>query len=270
MLRQRLLTAMLLIPIVIIGIFYASFSAFAFVCALIILAAAWEWSGLMGITEPFMKALFPLFLTLIILVTPWLNIPLILSLAMLVWMIALVWVVRYPKGTKLWANKPVLILLGLSVLYPSWLAIVVLKGANLGPQLLMYVLLMIWIADSGAYFVGKHWGVHKLASAVSPKKTIEGVAGGVFFSMFFALLGAWWFGIGIHQYLEWLLLALGTISISILGDLVESMVKRNCGVKDSGKLLPGHGGMLDRIDSLTAAAPLFTLGLLALQIKTLS
>jgi phosphatidate cytidylyltransferase len=124
-------------------------------------------------------------------------------------------------------------------------------------------LILIWVADSGAYFVGRQWGKNKLAPRVSPGKTIEGLLGALAGGLIWGYAGMVWF----EPKSGWLFVALCfvTVLFSVLGDLVESLFKRNAGVKDSGQLLPGHGGVLDRLDSLTSAAPVFVLGLMLLE-----
>ena len=124
---------------------------------------------------------------------------------------------------------------------------------------MLFLMVLIWVADVAAYFTGKRFGKHKLAPNLSPGKTLEGVAGAILFSSLFALAASFWLQAG-HKSLLFVLVAQITVIFSIAGDLLESMYKREVGLKDSGTLLPGHGGVLDRIDSLTAAAPLFYTG----------
>ncbi len=128
-----------------------------------------------------------------------------------------------------------------------------------GAKLVLFVCLIVWAADSGAYFSGKSLGKHKMAPAVSPNKTIEGLVGGVIAAMIVGWLFADWFAIEFSSLSIMLLTILLTVVISVLGDLVESMFKRVSGIKDSSNIIPGHGGILDRIDSLTAAFPVFAL-----------
>jgi len=147
------------------------------------------------------------------------------------------------------------------VLLPAWLALVRLhaQGPTLdGPQLLTFLLLLVVAADVGAYFAGRAFGKHKLAPRVSPGKTWEGVAGGLAGASLLALAGALWFELPLPRFV---LLCVLVVMISVVGDLAESLFKRHAGVKDSGSILPGHGGILDRIDSLTAAGPCFVLGM---------
>lgn len=179
------------------------------------------------------------------------------------WLLALILVVGYPNNARLWYRPALMALVGLLLLVPSWAAIVQLqdKGALglAGPWSLLFILLWVWAADTGAYFAGRAFGKHKLAPLVSPGKTIEGLVGGVALAL---VVVAAVFASGLLQASlpPLMLVALLTVLASALGDLFESMVKRQRGIKDSGNILPGHGGMLDRIDSVTAALPIALAG----------
>jgi phosphatidate cytidylyltransferase len=129
-----------------------------------------------------------------------------------------------------------------------------------GPGYVLFLFLLIWVADIGAYFAGRRWGRRKLALAISPGKTWEGAVGAGAAALAFALAGAAALGLG-SRWPGFVAICMVTVGFSIAGDLFESMMKRQRGLKDSGSLLPGHGGVLDRVDSLTAAAPVFLLGL---------
>jgi phosphatidate cytidylyltransferase len=168
------------------------------------------------------------------------------------WLIALLWVMFMPAVI----NPGSAALAGVLVLLPAWLALVRLHQMN--PQLLLFVLLLVVAADVGAYFAGRSFGKHKLAPRVSPGKTWEGVLGGFAGAMLLASIGCVWLHLAPLPFVA---LCAVVFVASILGDLTESMFKRHAGLKDSGTLLPGHGGVMDRIDSVTAAAPIFLLGL---------
>ncbi|MGB4876542.1 MAG: phosphatidate cytidylyltransferase, partial [Candidatus Competibacter sp.] len=140
-----------------------------------------------------------------------------------------------------------------------WAALMALR-ADYGPRSVVFLLLLVWAADIGAYFAGRRWGRRKLAPAISPGKTWEGALGGGLATLVLALVGAAFLKVGASGF-GFVAVCLITMGFSIAGDLFESMMKRQSGLKDSGSLLPGHGGVLDRVDSLSAAAPVFLLGL---------
>lgn len=175
-----------------------------------------------------------------------------------VWILAAVWVRRYPSKDY-WYKQGILLAVGTIVLVSAIIAMYALW--RLSAWWLLYVFLLVWCADSGAYFVGRKLGKTKLAPNVSPNKSVEGLAGGIAVASFVA--------VGVGNYLKLstfaLVIFLGlsgiTVGASVLGDLFESMLKRRAGVKDSGTILPGHGGVLDRIDSLLSATPIFALGM---------
>ena len=179
-------------------------------------------------------------------------IDIVLKVALGLWFAALAWMFFFPTPIA----KPVAWICGVLVLVPAWLALDFLYLQS--PALMLFALLIVWVADIGAYFVGKGFGRVKLAPQISPGKTWEGALGGLCAVMVLAAIGAQVFEIDIAVLLPF---CLAVAMISIVGDLTESMFKRNAGVKDSGTLFPGHGGVLDRIDSVTAAAPLFALAL---------
>jgi phosphatidate cytidylyltransferase len=152
---------------------------------------------------------------------------------------------------------------GVLVTLPCWASFVTLHArVDHGPLITLALLVIVWLADSGAYFAGKRWGHTRLAPVISPGKTWEGVLGGIITSAIVALLAGFWYS----QSLEWTLtlvpVVLLAVMFSIVGDLLESLMKRQVGLKDSGHIIPGHGGVLDRIDSLTAAAPMFLIGMM--------
>ena len=241
---------------------------YALLIAAFVLAGAWEWSGMAGWPSPGRRLAYCVGLMLVLLATGWLlqnkGGGLAVLLAGLVWwLVALAWVVRFQQGLCVDVmNYPLVRLVaGWLILAPSWGAVVYLhSAAESGPWLVLYLVFLISTADSAAYFVGRRLGSRRLASNVSPGKSLEGVAG--------ALLAATVFAIAIGLLfnpappLAFVVLSLVTVLISILGDLTESVFKRRAGLKNSGSIIPGHGGILDRIDSYTAAAPIFALGYL--------
>jgi phosphatidate cytidylyltransferase len=258
MLKQRIITALLLLPLALGGFFLLQGVAFALFIGLVICLAAWEWAQLAGLaTQPLRVAyatVVALLLGLLYL-NPQLAV-VVLALAMLWWLLALGLVVGYPHSAGYWSGAVPSLLIGLLVLLPAWQGLMLLKNWPLGNWLILAVMVLVWAADIGAYFAGRAFGRRKLAPRVSPGKSWEGVYGGMLASLMITL--------AVGLYMEWsafqLVLALSgaalLVLVSVLGDLNESMFKRQAGVKDSSNLLPGHGGVLDRIDSLTAAVPL--------------
>lgn len=247
--------------------------AMACVFTLIILISSWEWGKLAGLTSTLARIGYCSSCLLLIVLIVW-QCQLftarvepilqrdILGLGCLWWSIALLWVKSYPSGAMLWGSVLMRCLMGFLTLIPAWLAVVYLRAQENGVGYLLVLFALVACADIGAYFAGRTWGKAKLAPAVSPGKSWAGFWGGVTMSCLFALLVWTLWGQSIMPLVAVVVIALFTVLASVLGDLLESMVKRHQGVKDSGTILPGHGGMMDRIDSMTAAAPVFALSLI--------
>lgn len=262
MLKQRIITAIILVPLFLAFLFYTTPPWFCVISALIALGGAWEWTNLMAIRTLLGRFAY---LTLMILIFVWANfIPFntIFIIACVWWIIALIFILIYPRASGWWGNSFYLRgLMGVFVLMPCWAALNYIRKVNNGIYLLLFLFVLIWGADTVAYFVGKKWGKTKLIPLVSPGKSRQGMWGALISSIVIAGLVLWWNQIPSAMWLPVIVLSLLTVIFSIVGDLFESMMKRQVGIKDSGKLLPGHGGLLDRIDSLTAAAPIFALGI---------
>jgi phosphatidate cytidylyltransferase len=261
MLKQRILTAMVLIVATVGGILYLPIIGFAGVAAVLLALGAWEWSGLAGLTCCWQKGLYVL-CSLLLLSIPFVQTYVLLSIALFGWIGAAIWVSCYPSGQRIWTSHVMVrLMLGEWLLVPCWVALLLLRQQSTGITLVFLLLILVWSADTGAYFVGRFFGKKPLAPRVSPNKTQEGVYGGIL-SALLITLGLGWFWLGAQMSFSlYAVLLLATILLSVLGDLFESMVKRMAGVKDSGSLLPGHGGVLDRLDGLLAAAPIFTVGI---------
>lgn len=272
MLIQRLLAALVLIPIVIAGLFFLSISNFAIVMLVIFALSSWEWAQFLHFTTKRSKSIFTILLTTLAAIIYYLpsyvylpiNIFEIILLSSIAWWsVALVLVLSYPKSVKLWGtsffNK---LLFAFFTLMPFFIAMIQLRQMNYGlnsyegAYWLLYILVLVWATDSGAYFAGRLWGKHKLAPSVSPGKTIEGLMGGVASSIIIGLL-VYYSHFFNAPFYPFMISSVVAIFASVLGDLTESMFKREANIKDSGHLIPGHGGILDRIDSLTAAMPIF-------------
>ncbi len=281
MLKQRIITALMLIPLVLGALFFLPLKFFALLAALVFLLASREWSGFVcAAPQQWLPIVFCLLLGASLfwlpveqLWTPHLH-PLVMGVlwtAVSWWLLGLLLVLRYPQSAKLWKESIWLkSLFGLVTLVPFFWSLVAIRGYNfyhdpmMGAWILLFVMGLVWAADSGAYFFGKAFGKHKLAPAVSPGKTIEGMCGGLFTASLLAIGVTWSMGFVPAKMITVLCCSLLAGLASVLGDLTESMFKREAGIKDSGTLLPGHGGILDRIDSLTAALPVFLLSYLLL------
>ncbi|MEH6447610.1 MAG: phosphatidate cytidylyltransferase [Oleispira sp.] len=268
MFKQRLITALILAPLMIGGIFFLPIEQFAYFIGFIVTVAAWEWANLSGYESPVARIAYAAVIALVIAATAYLMNSyaeihrIILALGAAWWLLACVLVVQYPKQVSLWQAKPVRAILGLFVLIPMWVGFMTLKSQPYSALIIVYVMLLIWGADTGAYFAGKTWGNKKLAPNVSPGKSWAGFWGGLATTGLIAII----FSLCVNQWLrpmmmeDFALLAVMTFItaiISVMGDLVESMMKRHRGIKDSSQLLPGHGGVLDRIDSMASAVPVF-------------
>ncbi|WP_017445721.1 phosphatidate cytidylyltransferase [Gayadomonas joobiniege] len=277
-LKKRILTALILLPLALVAIFKLPLAYFALFTAAILAIGAWEWGPFIGFNNKRRRACLVGLLIVSMLALGWHGglftsgqlaiytaiIEQLIWLSLFWWGLALILVVSYPKSAPLWrTNRWLKGLFGLVTLLPAWLAINLLRGYQypqeslMGAWLLLYVMSLVWAADIGAYFAGKAFGKRKLMPNVSPGKTIEGMLGGMLASatlIFLVLQTPLFIG---QNGLTIVFISLLVVVSSVLGDLLESMLKRQAGVKDSGTILPGHGGVLDRVDSLTAALPIF-------------
>ncbi|MBP6700174.1 MAG: phosphatidate cytidylyltransferase [Halioglobus sp.] len=274
MLRQRVITALIMAGLFLLAVALLSLPWLALLFGVLICLAAWEWSGLCGWDSPPARGLYVLAVAVVLgllyhycqlgAAAPREQVQPVLGIACLWWSLALLWVKGYPGSAMFWRTKPMRALMGILVLAPAWVAAVYLLSFPRGGGLVVLLVVVVATADIGAYFSGKHWGRHKLAEVVSPKKTWEGFWGGVSACTLLALL--LWSQLPDQQahvsLAAVLVVTLATALASVVGDLTVSMIKREAGVKDSGSLLPGHGGLLDRLDSICGAAPVLALGLL--------
>ncbi len=268
-LNQRVLTALALGPLLIGTILYPTFPPFAAVLALFLAVAAWEWAGLAGLRGWVNRGVYTGAVVicggLLLLMLNTDKSRLVLAAgASLLWAALTALIARVQRGAELpeWAAFTILVLGGL-VLLPFWLCICWLKLADY--RLVLALVMLIWLADTLAYFGGRRWGKRRLAPRLSPGKTWEGVATAALAAPMVGGLLAFQAGdLHVRSLVSLSALCLAVVAVSIAGDLFESLLKRRANVKDSGTLLPGHGGVLDRIDSLTAAAPLFYLGVTVL------
>lgn len=261
MLKQRIITALWLLPLALGGFFFLDGWQFALFIGAVVTLGGWEWAQLAGFSAQPVRIAYATVVALLLCalyllpqLAPWL-----LLAALVWWLVATLLVVSYPRS-KMYLQAPLSKpLIGLLILLPAWQGLVLLKQWPLGNGLIIAVMILVWGADIGAYFSGRAFGKRKLAPQVSPGKSWEGVFGGLLTCLLIAL------AIGLYRHWSGaeLLLALAStallVMVSVVGDLTESLFKREAGIKDSSNLLPGHGGILDRIDSLTAAIPVFAL-----------
>ncbi len=259
MLKQRIITALILLPIALCGFFLLEGTGFALFIGLVVTLGAWEWARLAGFTAQSARIAYAAvvaFILFIMHILPGLA-PWVLGASVLWWGVATYLVLTYPRSSEHWASAACKLVIGLLILLPAWQGLVQIKQEPLGNWLIMAVMVLVWGADIGAYFSGRAFGKRKLAPKVSPGKSWEGVYGGLLLSLVLAAI------VGVARDWSFVQILMGLIGaavivfISVVGDLTESMFKRQSGLKDSSNLLPGHGGVLDRIDSLTAAIPVF-------------
>jgi len=267
MLKLRILSALVLAPLIIWALFSWSNYAFAAFLGAFILVAAWEWSRLAGFRGTAGRGLYAALVGAACAAAVLLPgcVRLLLTLAVSFWLWALVEVVAYrDAGSGFLASRVGKLVSGFFVLVPALAGTVALREQPQGQWVVLYLLLLVWGADIGAYFAGHRYGRHKLAPRISPGKTWEGVGGGLLVVLLLAIgAGMFFWQLPSRDLAVLVALSLVTGLVSVLGDLFESRAKRAAGVKDSGTFIPGHGGVLDRIDAYTAAAPLFVLVWLA-------
>lgn len=263
MLKQRLITAAILIPPAVWAILVLPNGYFAGVLAALVMLAAWEWTALMGLSATPVRGAYVALMLLALWGVYQLPLLPVLLAALVWWLIAILCVIRFPGGATFWTTPPIAALIGILLLTPPWRALVDTHASiALGPSFVLFLMALIWAGDGAAYFAGRRWGRTKLAPRISPGKTWEGVGGALVAVVLLAVAGS--LALAPDRLYGFIALCVATLLFSIFGDLLESMFKRHSGIKDSGTLLPGHGGMLDRIDSLTAASPIFVLGLVVL------
>lgn len=265
-LKTRIITALILAPIAIGGIFFLPPLGFALFTGAIITIGAWEWANMAGMNAPVSRVIYALVVAAVL--YGLLNVPAVavLWLALIWWIMCFLMVRSYPEGAERWGRMPARAIMGLLVLVPAWVGLNHMRtgGFQFGDSdnnllLILYVFCVVWVADIGAYFAGRAFGKAKLAPQVSPGKSWAGVWGGLVAVAVFAVIIGSLASAGVAQSLLLVIASLVTGAVSVLGDLLESMLKRFRGIKDSSQLLPGHGGIMDRIDSLTAAIPVFAL-----------
>jgi len=262
-LRKRIITAVALAVALLLIVLCLPAAATVLVVSAIVLLGAWEWSAFLRLPTQALRAAYVCLIAVLMFAAWSVSVrafgrTLLMGIALTWWCVALAWVTLAPRRVASWSAA----LAGVLAIVPAWLALMRLRILSPhGAQWMLFALMLVWVADIGAFLAGRRFGRVPLAPQVSPAKTWEGVFGGVALSALFGLAGAAWF----HQpTLSFLFLCLAAVGFSVVGDLTESLLKRYAGLKDSGSLLPGHGGIMDRIDSITAAAPILFIGLMLL------
>jgi phosphatidate cytidylyltransferase len=276
-LRTRVFTALAMVAALYVGTTFLSPFYFGIVLAVVLVPALLEWSGLMGLHQTWSKFLYlVLFYAVLVLIATLLdfrpdattlNVSVVKSLmfaAAAFWLLMFYFIVRFPSMQAAWATVARTGAMGLCCIIPLWIALLQLKYMAVSGYLVLTLIALVSVVDIGAYFAGRRWGVSKLAPDLSPKKSWAGFWGGLASCTLLAvlltsLLHTVLFPLSSLQFALLTGSAVLVAVVSVIGDLYESMLKRHQGIKDSGRSLPGHGGILDRIDSLIAAAPFFVL-----------
>lgn len=284
MTRTRVLAALVMAPAAIAAILFLPTPWLAALAALVVLGGLWEWLKLAGVDDTLPRTVLVGLNLLLMVLLVWASrsdaglSPALFQIAALVgvlaWLLAPLWLWRpgFTAGDRAQARAFKLAAGTLAVI-PAWCALCLIHSGNfaglaglpeapgnLGHRWLLTALALVWAADSGAYFAGRHLGKRKLAPTISPNKTVEGAIGGLVAGVAVALGLGLFAGASVAQLPALGLVAALAVAASIVGDLVESLLKRQAGVKDSGRLIPGHGGILDRIDGVLAALPVFAIG----------
>jgi len=275
MTRTRVLAALLMVPLAVGAVLLLPSPWLAALAALLLLVGLWEWLKLAGVDDTLPRTVLLILNLLLMVLLVWASAgsPALFQIVVLVgvgwWCLALLWLRFFHFAADHDTHARVFKLAaGTLAVVPAWCALCLIHsanfgtaafGADIGHRWLLVALVIVWAADTGAYFAGRRFGRRKLAPQISPNKTVEGALGGVAAGVLVGIAGAWFAG-AASQWLLVALVAAITVVFSIAGDLFESLLKRHAGVKDSGDLIPGHGGILDRIDGVLPALPIFLLG----------
>ena len=269
MTRTRLLAALFMTPLAIAAVLLLETPWLVALTAVVFLAGLWEWLRLAEVDDTLHRSILLVANLALMVAIVWASRSsagfsfVLFQIATVVgvvwWLLAMLWLKHYEFASDHDSHARMFKLAaGTLAVVPAWCALALIHGSSSnGHRWLLIALLVIWAADSGAYFAGRHFGKHKLSPRISPNKTVEGLVGGMVASVAVALIGAPMAGASLAQLPLVAVVVVVTVGFSVVGDLFESLLKRHVGAKDSGDLIPGHGGILDRIDSLIYVAPLF-------------
>ena len=276
MTKTRLLAALIMAPIAILGVLFVPTPILAALSAVVFLAALWEWLKLAEVDDTLARATLLLCNAAVMAALVWGSrsaqggsfalLQLVVLIGVAWWLLAMLWMKHYHFAADHDSHaRAFKLLAGTLAVIPAWCALGLIHASQPnGHQWLLLALFLVWAADSGAYFAGRHLGgklfKRRLAPRISPNKTIEGLLGGIVLAMLVAMVGAMLIGVDNAHLPAVAGVAAVTVAFSVVGDLYESLLKRHVDIKDSGHLIPGHGGVLDRVDSVLAALPVFALG----------
>lgn len=276
MTKTRLLAALIMAPVAILLVLFVSTPVLAALTAVLFLAALWEWLKLADVDDTLARTILLACNLALMVALVWGSrsaqggsfalLQLVIVIGVAWWLLAMLWLRHYHFASDHDSHaRAFKLVAGSLAVVPAWCALGVIHASEPnGHQWLLLALFLVWAADTGAYFAGRKFGgkvfSRKLAPRISPNKTIEGLLGGMSLALAVAFAGALLIGAGVEQLPAIGAVALATVLFSVVGDLFESMLKRHVGVKDSGNLIPGHGGVLDRLDGVLAALPVFALG----------
>jgi phosphatidate cytidylyltransferase len=263
MLLSRILTAIALAVPVVWIILFQPVEILFYLLLLVVFLSGFEWSRLAGVESAWLRLVFALLVTAL----PWIAteyfnqyVTIFIGVSVVWWFGVYLYLKQASPVEKGSVVSPVKLLIALLVIPTAVLAMLEIQKGLQGGEWLLYSMMMVWVADIGAYFSGKRFGRRKLAANISPGKTREGLWGGMVATTLYSLVAAFHFELDLERTAYLIVLSLLVTVISVTGDLYESFLKRERGLKDSGKLLPGHGGILDRIDGVLAAMPVFYVG----------
>jgi len=274
--KTRIWAALIMAPVAILSVLFVPTPILAALSAVLFLAALWEWLRLAEVDDTLARTILLLCNAAVMAALVWGSrsaqggsfalLQLVVLIGVAWWLLAMLWMKHYHFASDHDSHaRAFKLLAGTLAVVPAWCALgLIHAGQPNGRKWLLLALFLVWAADTGAYFAGRHLGgkvfSRKLAPRISPNKTIEGLLGGIALALAVAIAGALLIGAQASQLPAIALVALATVLFSVVGDLFESLLKRHVGAKDSGDLIPGHGGVLDRVDSVLAALPVFALG----------